>query len=111
MMRTVTKVAALVAAGGVWWGTGEASACERSGGVTQAKQTARASGDLLQHVEVVLSAKCGCESAADCTCKKGQCACAKCKKHRSEMMQPLQGTPDLLKIENARHDASAGVFI
>jgi hypothetical protein len=63
-----------------------AAACER-----HAKPAAAASssqepshGEHSREAEAPaqLSAKCSCESKADCTCKKGQCRCDKCKKGR-----------------------------
>ena len=59
-----------------------------------------------------LAAGCGCHSAADCTCKKGSCKCAKCGGHHQKLMESLNtGKADVQLPETARRDASAGVFI
>lgn len=55
------------------------------------------------------SDKCGCSSAADCTCKKGQCKCPKCGK-RSSLYEPMKGQSGKLELPKTR-DARAGVFI
>jgi len=35
-----------------------------------------------------VAGKCACKSASDCTCKKGECSCAKCsKRHAGEAHQ------------------------
>ena len=39
----------------------------------------------------VLAGKCDCSSAADCTCKKGDCKCEKCAGKKSSQRQPLPG--------------------
>lgn len=65
----------------------------------------------LQEVDELLSAKCQCGSKADCTCKKGQCECSKCKHGVRQVMDALREQTPALKLENARYDASAGVFI
>ena len=56
---------------------------------------------------------CGCSGKADCTCKKGQCKCSKCGKHRAaRMFQTFRDVPELPPLpDSARRDASAGVFI
>jgi hypothetical protein len=69
---------------------------------------------MLDESDTVLSAKCKCESAADCTCKKGACDCKKCNKHHrqpAQVMQKLSDSVEPVIIQNARYDASAGVFI
>ncbi|MHB8872242.1 MAG: metallothionein [Myxococcaceae bacterium] len=70
-------------------------------------------GSVLHELDELIAAKCSCTSAADCTCKKGQCKCPKCGGHQqSRMFDSLKGAQDLLKVpDNARRDATAGVFI
>jgi len=69
-----------------------------------------AQGALLQDIDVLVADKCSCHSAADCTCKKGQCKCKACKHKR--MVEPVKGTLDALKLPTeARWEATSGVFI
>jgi hypothetical protein len=72
---------------------------------------ARPAESPLQEVDELLSAKCQCSSKADCTCKKGQCECARCKKPKRQVVDALREQTPALKLEDARNDASAGVFI
>lgn len=72
---------------------------------------ARTQQSPLKEVDELLTAKCQCSSKADCTCKKGQCECAKCKHSRHEVMDALGTQAPAVKIQDARYDASAGVFI
>ena len=57
------------------------------------------------------AAKCGCGSAADCTCKKGTCKCPRCKKPKRQVVEPLKGQTQAPRLHKARYDASAGLFI
>lgn len=59
-----------------------------------------------------LDATCSCGSAADCTCKKGACKCAKCGQHhqKAKMFESLKPV-DAQLPNTARLDATAGVFI
>ncbi len=68
---------------------------------------------VLESLDDAMAAKCSCGSQADCTCKKGECECKKCGGHRRvQMIESLKGEPSPLKLpQNARNDASAGVFI
>ena len=71
---------------------------------------------ILKPVDDVLAATCNCSGPADCTCKKGECKCKKCEKHhriqKTQLLEPLNGTPVTPVLpENARYDATAGVFI
>jgi len=122
MKRIGLTVAALWMAGGVLLTPGVGHACEKhaKGGSTQAavpevKQDsaapARPSERPLQEVDELLSAKCQCSSKADCTCKKGQCECPRCNKPKRQVIDALRGKTPALKLEDARYDASAGVFI
>lgn len=68
------------------------------------------SAELLRPVDVLVADKCSCTNAADCTCKKGQCKCKRCKPKR--MADPVKGQSDALQLPTeARLDASVGVFI
>ena len=79
-----------------------------------APEKAKMQGSLLDPVDKVLVAdKCSCESAADCTCKKGTCKCPKCgKKSELRMIAPIKGTRDALRLpQGGSRDATSGVFI
>jgi hypothetical protein len=122
MKRIGMTVAALWMVGGVLLTPGVGHACEAhgKGGTTQAAvpevkedsaAQARPAESPLQEVDELLSAKCQCSSKADCTCKKGQCECARCKKPKRQVVDALREQTPALKLEDARYDASAGVFI
>ncbi len=64
----------------------------------------------LEELDSVMAARCQCGSAADCTCKKGTCECARCKKPR-RVVDALSDQAPPPKVQDARHDATAGVFI
>lgn len=86
-----------------------ASACEHG-----ADGKAASAGAMSEEIDAAMAGKCSCGGAADCTCKKGSCECAKCNKgHRKSepLYESLKGTRRVPGIENARYDASAGVFI
>jgi hypothetical protein len=62
--------------------------------------------------KVGLNATCACGSAADCTCKKGTCKCAKCGQHKKWLRMFESFKPQDAKLPNtARLDATGGVFI
>ncbi|HET9452562.1 MAG TPA: metallothionein [Aggregicoccus sp.] len=66
---------------------------------------------LVQAGRALLAAKCSCDSKADCTCKKGQCKCAKCK-GRHDVLEALQEQSGGQPVEPlARNDATAGVLL
>jgi hypothetical protein len=65
----------------------------------------------LDALDSLIAGKCQCGSKADCTCKKGSCDCSKCQKPKRQVMDALRGRPAELKLEEARYDASAGIFI
>lgn len=110
-------VAALGLAGGLLLVPGVGHACEghqKAATPTEKKDSApqaRPAQRPLQEVDELLAAKCQCESKADCTCKKGQCECSKCKHGVRQVMDALREQTPALKLDNARYDASAGVFI
>jgi hypothetical protein len=85
------------------------------------KTTAKAAGKtaanaLLEaqpHLEP-MAATCSCQSASDCTCKKGQCKCKKCGagRARGKVIDSLQEAVRPAPLPNkAQRDASAGLFI
>ncbi|MFP2913200.1 metallothionein [Pyxidicoccus sp. 3LFB2] len=65
----------------------------------------------LDALDSLIAGKCQCGSKADCTCKKGSCDCSKCQKPKRQVMDALRGRPAELKLQEARYDASAGIFI
>ncbi|HZI13878.1 MAG TPA: metallothionein [Myxococcus sp.] len=65
----------------------------------------------LDALDSLMAGKCQCGSKADCTCKKGSCECSKCHKPKRQVMDALRGRPAELKLDEARYDASAGIFI
>jgi hypothetical protein len=65
----------------------------------------------LDALDSLMAGKCNCGSKADCTCKKGSCECSKCHKPKRQVMDALRGRPAELKLDEARYDASAGIFI
>jgi tryptophanyl-tRNA synthetase len=122
MKRIGMTVAALGLAGGLLLAPSVGQACERhrQASTTQASTPpekkdsatqARPTQSPLKEVDELLTAKCQCESKADCTCKKGQCECSKCKHGVRQVMDALREQKPALKLEDARYDASAGVFI
>lgn len=121
MKRIGMTVAALWMAGGMLLAPGVGHACEAHAKKAQAatsegKKTGAAPQALpaqnpLKEVDELLSAKCQCGSKADCTCKKGQCECSKCRKAHRQVVDALRESTPALKLEDARYDASAGVFI
>ncbi|WP_224245897.1 metallothionein [Hyalangium gracile] len=122
MKRIGMTVAALCMAGGVLLAPSVGQACEAHGHAAKGQAStppAKKDGDTqarpaqnpLKEVDELLTAKCQCDSKADCTCKKGQCECSKCKGGKRQVMDALRKQAPALKLEDARYDASAGVFI
>jgi hypothetical protein len=122
MKRIGMTVAALWMAGGVLLVPSVGHACERhdpaaktQAALPEAKKDgaaqARPAQNPLKEVDELLTAKCQCGSKADCTCKKGQCECSKCKGGKRQVMDALRQQTPALKLEDARYDATAGVFI
>ena len=91
-----------------------AAASEARTSVQALPLDARAHEALVQAGQKLLAAKCDCESKADCTCKKGQCKCSKCR-GRHDVVESLQeqGTPQAVDAPagSARNDATAGVLL
>lgn len=128
MMRIATMVAAGLMAGGLLLAPGSAHACEAHARAaaeakkaeaakadeTKAETPSNARGEVerpLDALDSLIAGKCNCGSKADCTCKKGSCSCSKCQKSRHQVMDALRGRPAELKLQEARYDASAGIFI
>jgi hypothetical protein len=122
-MKRIGMTLAAVVAGGVLWTSGDAAACEGHRAKADAPpaavepspeqkansaETAPAKTDEAGELH---AAKCQCGSAADCTCKKGTCECAKCKKPRHDMVAPLKAEARAPEVQKARLDASAGLFL
>ncbi|MFL5320269.1 MAG: hypothetical protein ACJ790_11485 [Myxococcaceae bacterium] len=69
---------------------------------------------VMDQVDQILAAKCPCSSQADCTCKKGDCKCSKCGAHHRgvKMIETIRDSDDSTELpQNARYDATAGIFI
>ncbi|HYO54476.1 metallothionein [Archangium sp.] len=123
MKRIGMTLAAAVVVGGVLLTAGQAGACEahraRADAVPapvepgEQEKAARAEPAPAKQDEAggLHAAKCRCASAADCTCKKGSCECAKCKKHRQDVVPSLEAEGRTQEIQKVRLDASAGIFI
>ncbi|MFZ5471750.1 MAG: metallothionein [Myxococcota bacterium] len=120
MLRPLATLGTALAAALVLLGAVPALACEKEHGAKKEQacscphHKAKAEQAAADEVESALSAKCSCEGTGDCTCKKGQCECKKCGGHhqRTELLERLDGKSAPLKIpQNARYDATAGVFI
>ncbi|QSQ27864.1 metallothionein [Pyxidicoccus parkwayensis] len=85
-----------------------------AGAVDSTPKASPARGEVerpLDALDSLVAGKCNCGSKADCTCKKGSCSCSKCQKSRHQVMDALRGRPAELKLQEARYDASAGIFI
>jgi len=123
MVRLGTMGAVLL--GSTLLGPLSASACERHAAASTAAPAPaakdahghagplepRAHEALVQAGQKLLAAKCSCGSKADCTCKKGQCKCSKCK-GRHEVLEALQQQGGGEPAEPlARNDATAGVLL
>jgi hypothetical protein len=74
-------------------------------------------GSTLLPGDTRLAAKCDCESAGDCTCKKGQCQCKRCglgaaPRAAARVFPKLSGQANPLTIPaSSKRDASAGLFL
>ncbi|MCY1076506.1 metallothionein [Archangium lansingense] len=113
-MKHIGMTLAAVVVGSVLLTAGQAGACEGHRAKAEAvpapvepgKQEKAAQAETApkqDKADELHSAKCRCSSAADCTCKKGSCECAKCKKPRQDVAAPLK--------EAALPVRSAGVLI
>ena len=82
------RIALTVVWGSILFAAGEAGACEAH--AAQAPPAASSAPEAAAArpeepgkkpaLDEPHAARCQCGSAADCTCKKGTCECAKCKK-------------------------------
>lgn len=121
MKRIGMTVAAVLAAGGFVLAPGSAHACDGAGHGHAARHEAPKKDGAtkaevkkdgpLDELDSLMAGRCQCGSAADCTCKKGSCECSKCKRVHRQVVDALtdQGAP--AKVQDARYDASAGIFI
>jgi hypothetical protein len=118
-MKRIGMTLAAVVVGGVLLTTSEAAACEGHRAKADAppaavptkseKEAAKEAAPMK--TDELHAAKCQCGSAADCTCKKGTCECAKCKKPRRDVVEPLKAEVQVREVHKARLDASAGLFL
>jgi hypothetical protein len=123
MKRIGMTVAAVLAAGGFMLAPGSAHACDVAGHGHSAphaapKKDGAAKAEVkkdgpLDELDSLMAGRCQCGSAADCTCKKGACECSKCKRVHRQVVDALtdQGAPAPAQLQDARYDASAGIFI
>lgn len=86
-----------------------AEASERACPLHAGKATASRSLPL-DDVERLLAGSCDCKDPGACTCKKGECACKGCGEAPRRMFDMLRDGAKL-PVPDARHDATAGVFI
>ncbi len=98
-MKHIGMTLAVVVWGGVLFTADEAGACEahraraeaaptKSG--TEAREAPVVKSETVEPAQEPHAAKCQCGSAADCTCKKGTCECAKCKRRAQEAQGALE---------------------
>ncbi|MHA7632445.1 metallothionein [Corallococcus sp. M7] len=123
MARSATLMTAGLLLGGLWLLPTSAHACEAHAKAAASKGTApqtpapEAKKDdaprPLEELDQLLTAKCSCGSKADCTCKRGKCECSKCSGRHAprQVTDALRGRPATQELQEARNDASAGIFI
>jgi hypothetical protein len=127
MARSATLMTAGLLLGGLWLMPVSAHACEAhakaaaaskgSGGAAPQTPAPEAKKDdaprPLEELDQLLTARCSCGSKADCTCKRGKCECSKCSGRHAprQVMDALRGSPATQELQEARNDASAGIFI
>ncbi|RKH28494.1 metallothionein [Corallococcus praedator] len=127
MARSATWMTAGLLLGGLWLVPVPAHACEAHAKAKAAsKEAAKTPAPSqspeakpeeaprpLEELDRMLTAKCSCGSKADCTCKRGKCECSKCSGRHApgQVMDALRGRPATQQLQEARNDASAGVFI
>jgi len=85
MLRTLSLIAAILAA--LFWAypadaaeatCSTACACQKQAAEKAAAPDAAPAAPQVKTDDVKVAEKCSCSSAADCTCKKGQCKCKAC---------------------------------
>ncbi|MGE6759196.1 metallothionein [Corallococcus interemptor] len=123
MARSATLMTAGLLLGGLWLLPASAHACEAHAKAAASKGSApqtpapEAKKDdaprPLEELDQLLTAKCSCGSKADCTCKRGKCECSKCSGRHAprQVTDALRGRPATQELQEARNDASAGIFI
>ncbi|NOK21163.1 metallothionein [Corallococcus carmarthensis] len=127
MARSATLMTAGLLLGGLWLIPVSAHACEAHAKAAASKGSTprdpatppapEAKKDdaprPLEELDQLLTAKCSCGSKADCTCKRGKCECSKCSGRHAprQVMDALRGRPATQELQEARNDASAGIFI
>ncbi|MBN8231575.1 metallothionein [Corallococcus macrosporus] len=125
MARSATLMTAGLLLGGLWLMPASAHACEAHAKAAASKGSAQGAPTPspeakqdeaprpLEELDRVLTAKCSCGSKADCTCKRGKCECSKCSGRHAprQVMDALRGRPATQELQEARNDASAGIFI
>ncbi|MBN8466778.1 metallothionein [Corallococcus exiguus] len=125
MARSATLMTAGLLMGGLWLLPASAHACEAHAKAAASKgttpQTPAPSPEAkqddaprpLEELDQLLTAKCSCGSKADCTCKRGKCECSKCSGRHAprQVTDALRGRPATQELQEARNDASAGIFI
>lgn len=117
MSRALLFVASVVLGAGLFVAA-PAQACEShkkaKAELNETKAEKASSLSVSDELDHVIAGKCGCGSQADCTCKRNDCQCGKCLKQRKAsepLYESLKGARQSPNLENARHDASVGVFI
>ncbi|RKH72340.1 metallothionein [Corallococcus aberystwythensis] len=121
MARSATLMTAGLLLGGLWLVPVSAHACEAHAKAAASKGDAQQAPEAkkddaprpLEELDQLLTAKCSCGSKADCTCKRGKCECSKCSGRHAprQVMDALRGRPATQELQEARNDASAGIFI
>lgn len=121
MARSAMWMTSGLLLGGLWLMPANAHACEAHAKAAASKGSEKTAPEAkkdeaprpLEELDQLLTAKCSCGSKADCTCKRGKCECSKCKGHAAprQVMDALRGQPATQELQEARNDASAGIFI
>jgi hypothetical protein len=126
-MAGISRIVAVLGVVGVALGATPAWACGSEEGGTchcqhsQDSKSAKKAGEKKEAekkveaaaaaVDAALAAKCSCSSAADCTCKKGECKCPKCRR-KTPLFDALKGAKGTLVLpKEAGNNATAGIFI
>jgi hypothetical protein len=114
-MKRLRQPLAMLAAGGLllagagwaWPGThGQACHLSHAHSASGPEPRAPAPAPGTLHAD-----RCRCESKADCTCKKGQCRCPKCGRHRRQVLEALRQPTGDTRPAPARLEARAGLLL